>query len=192
MAKGPEKNPRGIANMSLYRLVQAAIRKKEMAENDISLPDAPERHHTIREEVDAAFTSIRGLIKASLRPLPTQTGDNSYIEPPISAGLIKDLQKVGVSDIETLLELVKTSVSGKSTDDRTYFMERLIKLASELAPNSKNAAKLTDGLVGVLWTDLQHPPTSYLGEEHIYRKADGSFNVPIFGAATYPELADRS
>ena len=151
-----------------------------MAENDISLPDAPERHLTFREEVDAAFTSIRGLIKASLRPLPTQTGDNSYIEPPITAGLVKDLQKVGVSDIETLLELVKTSISGKSTDDRTYFMERLIKLASELAPNSKNAAKLTDGLVSVLWTDLQHPPTSYLGEEHIYRKADGSFNVPIW------------
>lgn len=173
-----EGNPKDRADRGFRRLVQAVIRKLNMAENDASLPNAPpERHDGIREEVDAAFASIRGLMKASFRPLPTQTGDGSYIEPPVSSGVIKDLQKIGVSDVETLIELVKTSISGQPTDDRTYFMERLIKCTSELPLNSKNGMKLTDGLVGGLWADLQHPPTSYLGEKHMYRKADGSFNV---------------
>jgi linoleate 8R-lipoxygenase / 9,12-octadecadienoate 8-hydroperoxide 8R-isomerase len=148
-----------------------------MAANDASLPDAPVEHTTLREEIDQAFSSIRGLIKASLRPLPTQTGDGSYVTPPLSTGLIKDLEKMEISDVEPLIELVKTSISGKATDDKTYFMEKLIKLASQLPLSSKNGVQLTNGLVNRLWSDLQHPPQSYLGEQHMYRQADGSYNV---------------
>lgn len=176
MAEGTRKRK---ADLYFCRLVKAIVRKLGMAENDASLPNAPERHHGIREEIDAAFASIRGLVKASFRPLPTQTGDGSYIEAPVSSGVIKDLQKLGVSDVETLIELVQTSISGQPTNDRTYFMERLIKIASELPLSSKNGTKLTDGLVGGLWADLQHPPSSYLGEKHMYRTADGSFNVHV-------------
>lgn len=148
-----------------------------MDESDAFLLNAHEKHQSIRDQIDAAFASIHGLIKASSRPLPTQTGDGSYIEPQVSTGFIQDLQKIGFSDIETLIEVMKTSISGQPTDDRTYFMERLIKLASELPLDSKNGAKLTNGLISGLWGDLQHPPTSYLGDRHMYRTADGSFNV---------------
>jgi linoleate 8R-lipoxygenase/9,12-octadecadienoate 8-hydroperoxide 8R-isomerase len=145
-----------------------------MAESDASAPNAPA---TLRQEIDQVFSSIRGLIKASARPLPTQTGDGSYVTPPITTGLIKDLQHMEVSDVEPLMELVKKSVLGKPTDDKTYFMEKLIELTSKLPLSSKTGVQLTNGLVNQLWSDLQHPPQSYLGDQHMYRQADGSCNV---------------
>ena len=151
-----------------------------MSQNNTSLPSAPAEPTTLRQEIDQVFSSIRGLIKASLRPLPTQTGDGSYVTPPFSTGLIKDLQHLDLSAVEPVVELVKTTVTGKATDDKTYFMEKLIKLASELPLSSKNGVNLTNGLVNQLWSDLQHPPQSYLGSKHMYRQADGSYNVAKF------------
>lgn len=148
-----------------------------MADHDASLPDAPVQHATVRQEIEHALESARSLVKASLRPLPTQTGDGSYLAPPQITGLIKDLQKMGIDDAETLIELVKTTATGEKINDKSYFMERVIKLASELPLTSKNGVKLTNTLVSKLWSDLQHPPSSFLGEEYIYRRADGSNNV---------------
>lgn len=148
-----------------------------MANNDASLPDAPGKHATFRQDIEHTLESARALLKASLRPLPTKTGDGSYLEPPQMTGLIKDLQKMGIDDAETLIELVKTTATGEKINDKSYFMERLIKLASELPLTSKNGVKLTNSLVNKLWSDLQHPPSTFLGEEYIYRRADGSNNV---------------
>lgn len=150
-----------------------------MADYDASLPDAPGQHPTVRQEIEHALESARGLLKASLRPLPIQTGDGSYITPPQITGLVKDLQKMGIDDAETMIELVKTTATGEKINDKSYFMERLIKLASDLPLTSKNGIKLTNSLVSKLWSDLQHPPSSFLGEEYIYRRADGSNNVCI-------------
>lgn len=148
-----------------------------MAQNTSSTPHAPVEPTSLREKIDQVFASVHAVINASARPLPTQTGDGSYVIPPVTTGLIQDLRKVDVSDIEPLLNLVKTSVTGNPTDDKTYFMEKLIKLTSELPPTSKNGLALTNGLVNRLWSDLQHPPQSYLGSQHMYRQADGSYNV---------------
>lgn len=148
-----------------------------MAQNNTSTPSAPAEPTTLRQEIDQVFLAIRGLIKASARPLPTQTGDGSYVVPPLSTGLFKDLQHVDISDVEPLLDIVKKAVTGNATDDKTYFMEKLIKLTSELPLSSKNGVTLTNGLVNQLWSDLQHPPQSYLGSQHMYRQADGSYNV---------------
>lgn len=133
--------------------------------------------NSIQHEIEETLDSARSLIKSSLRPLPTQSGDGTYITPFQVTGLIKDLQKMGFEDGATLIELVKTTATGEKIDDRNYFMERLIKLASALPLTSKNGTMITTSLVTKLWSDLQHPPSTFLGEEYNYRRADGSYNV---------------
>lgn len=133
--------------------------------------------NSIQHEIEETLDSARSLIKSSLRPLPTQSGDGTYITPLQVTGLIKDLQKMGFEDGATLIELVKTIATGEKIDDKHYFMERLIKLASALPLTSKNGTMITTSLVTKLWSDLQHPPSTFLGEEYNYRRADGSYNV---------------
>lgn len=132
---------------------------------------------SLRHEIEETLDSARSLIKSSLRPLPTQSGDGTYITPPQVTGVIKDLQKMGFEDAATLIELVKTTATGQKIDDKSYFMERLIKLASALPLTSKNGTMITQSLVSKLWSDLPHPPSTFLGEEYNYRRADGSYNV---------------
>lgn len=133
--------------------------------------------NSIQHEIEETLDSARSLIKSSLRPLPTQSGDGTYITPLQVTGLIKDLQKMGFEDGATLIELVKTIATGEKIDDKHYFMERLIKLASALPLTSKNGTMITTSLVTKLWSDLPHPPSTFLGEEYSYRRADGSYNV---------------
>lgn len=148
-----------------------------MAQTTSSSPPAPVEPTSLRQEIENVFSSVHALINASARPLPTQTGDGSYVTPPLTTGLLQDLRKMDISDVEPLLALVRTSLTGEATDDKTYFMEKLIKLTSEFPISSKNGLTLTNGLVNRLWSDLQHPPQSYLGSQHMYRQADGSYNV---------------
>lgn len=133
--------------------------------------------NSLRQEIEETLDSARSLIQSSLRPLPTQSGDGTYITPPQVTGLMKDLQKVGFEDAATLIELAKTTATGQKIDDKSYFMERLIKLASTLPLTSKNGTMITTSLVTKLWSDLPHPPSTFLGEEYNYRRADGSYNV---------------
>lgn len=98
-----------------------------MSAREQSLPDAPIEKVSLRREVEEKFDAIRGLIKASHRPLPTQTGDGSYIVPPISTGVLKDIDKLGFDDLHTIVGLVKTKVEGSAVDDREYGMEGVIK-----------------------------------------------------------------
>lgn len=141
--------------------------------------------NSLRQEIEEALDSARSLIKASFKPLPTQSGDGTYITPPQVTGLIKDLPKMGLDDAATLIELAKTTATGQKIDDKSYFMERLIKLASALPLTSKNGTMITSSLVTKLWSDLPHPPSTFLGEEYNYRRADGSYNVCILCAVFF-------
>ena len=158
-----------------------------MAENESQLPATPpEQHVTFREKVEEAFNSVVGVIKASAAPLPTKTGDGSYIANPKPTGLLDDLVHLRPSDISTLIAQTKSTLTGDPIKDKTYLMERLLKVASELPPNSKNVSVLSNGIVQQLYDDLQHPPVAQLGNDHRYRAADGSFNnimAPHVGAA---------
>lgn len=153
--------------------------------HDTSLSDVK---NAIRHEIEETLDSARSLIKASLRPLPTQSGDGTYITPPQVTGLIKDLQKMGFEDAATLIELVKTTATGQKIDDKSYFMERLIKLASALPLTSKNGTMITTSLVTKLWSDLPHPPSTFLGDDYNYRRADGSYNVCILCSVMWRAL----
>lgn len=151
-----------------------------MAVVDHALPSTPpEQHVSQREKVAAAFKSVSGLIKATVAPLPIQTGDGSLINNPKPTGFLHDLLHMHPKDIITLGELAKEAITGDSVNDKTFLMERLVKLASELPSTSKFGAFLSDNFVQQLWMDLQHPPTSYMGDAHKYRSADGSFNVSV-------------
>ena len=158
-----------------------------MAANESQLPDTPpEQHITFREKVEEAFQSVAGVIKASSAPLPTKTGDGSYITSTKSTGIFSDLIHLRPSDIPTLVDYVKTAVTHDPLNDKTYLTERLLKVASELPTNSKEGITLSNKFVQQLYDDLQHPPIAQLGDQYRYRTADGSFNnitSPQLGAA---------
>ena len=158
-----------------------------MAANESQLPDTPpEQHITFREKVEEAFQSVAGVIKASSAPLPTKTGDGSYITSTKSTGIFSDLIHLRPSDIPTLVDYVKAAVTHDPLNDKTYLTERLLKVASELPTNSKEGITLSNKFVQQLYDDLQHPPIAQLGDQYRYRTADGSFNnitSPQLGAA---------
>lgn len=158
-----------------------------MAANESQLPDTPpEQHVQFRERVEEAFQSVAGVINASTAPLPTQTGDGSYIASSKPTGLLDDLVHLQPSDIRTVIDQAKSTLTGDPMNDKTNQMERLLKLASEFPANSKAGSVLNNKLIQQLYDDLQHPPVAQLGDEHRYRAADGSFNniaAPQIGAA---------
>jgi hypothetical protein len=57
--------------------------------------------------------------------------------------------------------------------------ESIIQLAASLPNNSELREDLSGAFIKTLWSNLQHPPISYLGEEFKYRAADGSNNVRL-------------
>ena len=158
-----------------------------MAANESQLPATPpEQHVTFRERVEELFQSVAGVFNASAAPLPTKTGDGSYIASTKASSVLEDLVHLRPGDSKTMIELAKAVLTRDPIDDKTYLTERLIKLASELPANSKAGITLSNKLVQQLYDSLQHPPTAQLGDEHRYRAADGSFNnimAPQLGAA---------
>ncbi|KAL4792140.1 Psi-producing oxygenase A [Aspergillus venezuelensis] len=135
------------------------------------------------------ISQVENIVAASLRPLPTETGNGTYIAKPTQTGLAKDLPHVDLADVRTLVDVVKNAATGQPVDDKKYIMERVIQLAAGLPATSRNAAELTKSFLNMLWNDLEHPPISYLGSDSAYRKADGSGNNhfwPRLGAAGTP------
>lgn len=87
-----------------------------------------EDHSAQRSEIAATFEKYAQLIHASQRPLPTQTGDGSYIEHESSTGILQDLAALGFKDVRTVTDLVKTKASGELVNDKTMLMERVIQV----------------------------------------------------------------
>lgn len=87
-----------------------------------------DEHFSLRKKIETTFAEIGQVIHTYLRPLPTQTGDGSYIESEVPTGLFKDLQNMHFKDIPTLIQSLKSHLSGKPTDDKTYLMEKVIQV----------------------------------------------------------------
>ena len=141
----------------------------------------PEQHQSLRKDVVTAFESVAGVIKAATAPLPTQTGDGSAVVSEKASGFLKDIVHLHPRDVITVLQLAKDAATGNPINDKTFLMERLIQLTSELPLNSKIGTILNEKFMQQLYDDLQHPPTAFLGDAHKYRAADGSFNVSYIG-----------
>lgn len=151
-------------------------------------PPEPD-HAANRQEVAGTFEQYAQLIHAARRPLPTQSGDGAYLEHDVPSGVFQDLKSLGFKDVHTLMEVMRNKQKGDLTDDKTYLMERVIQLVSGLPSHSKNRVDLTNSFLDELWNSLQHPPLSYMGDQYIYRQADGSNNSfihPRLGAANTP------
>jgi linoleate 10R-lipoxygenase len=125
-------------------------------------PPEPVDHSKARNEVTAIFEKYAQVIHASRRPLPTQSGDGTYLEHghDHSTTLFQDLRSLGFKDYGTLVDVMKNKASGEYTDDKTMLMERIIQLVSGLPSNSKNRTELTNAFLDELWDSLAHPPLS--------------------------------
>jgi linoleate 8R-lipoxygenase/9,12-octadecadienoate 8-hydroperoxide 8R-isomerase len=71
---------------------------------------------------------IEKVVEASLRPLPTETGDGTYIQSKKMTGFAKDLKHIDLNDVKTLAEVAKSAVSGEPLDDRDYVMEGIVQV----------------------------------------------------------------
>lgn len=87
------------------------------------------------------ISQILQVLSAALRPLPTETGDGTYVKGNTTTGFTKDLGHFGVGDVDTLAELAKGAVTGDAVDDREYIMERVIQVCWKA---TRVAAALTD------------------------------------------------
>lgn len=143
-----------------------------------------------RADIQSAVTQISHVLYASWRPLPTQTGDSTYLAGnETKLNVLWDLNQLSVRNVQTLKDMLVDGLEGSLIDDRTYIMERVIALAAELPLDSKTGLGLTNGFLTKLWNDLDHPPLSNLGSDFKYRTADGSNNNPMYprlGAAGSP------
>lgn len=82
-----------------------------------------------REHVEGTFSKYAQLIHASQRPLPTQSGDGTYLgEKNKGTSLFQDLRAMGLKGVQTLIAVKKQERSGELVDDRTYLMERVISV----------------------------------------------------------------
>lgn len=114
---------------------------------------------------------------------------HSATETKRSHQVLDVLKAFNLRNLKTVKDVALVGVDGDPIDDKTYLMERIIQLVTDLPISSRTSATLTNAFLNQLWTDLQHPPQSYLGSDFIFRKADGSGNNilwPHLGAVGQP------
>lgn len=152
-----------------------------------------------RDGVTAALNQFAQSIHAPQKPLPTQIGDGTYSVRKRESGIRTDLKYIGwkgkepiavptmdrtltlLVDIKTVFELIKSKIHGNEPlDDKTMLMERIIQLVAGLPTKSRNRVLLTDQFINELWYSLDHPVLTYIGQNYMYRAADGSNNNPLY------------
>jgi linoleate 8R-lipoxygenase / 9,12-octadecadienoate 8-hydroperoxide 8S-isomerase len=136
-------------------------------------------------KIATKIADLKRVINKALAPESSYPHVPGNIDAPKVSDLCADIQALGFEDYDTLLDFLNAAVQG-TADDNDLLLERLIQLLSKLPDSSKEGKGLTDGLLHQLWSSLDHPPMTSLGEEYKYRSADGSgnnVNYPTLGAA---------
>lgn len=110
----------------LKRLSSSFRKKQKPEEQPIQGPTAPD-HTATQKDIASTFEQYAQLIHASRRPLPTQTGDGSYVKHEVPTSLFQDLRNLGFKDVNTLLGVMRNRVTGELQDDKTYLMEHVIQ-----------------------------------------------------------------
>ncbi|KAH8683552.1 heme peroxidase [Ilyonectria robusta] len=151
---------------------------------------APKAKPVPKAKKDGALASFKKLRLASKRPLPTQSGDGTYLTVVKRPGLKEDIRRLSMKDFKTLLEIVSHKVKGETqVDDKTMIMERTIQIVAGLSDHSKVQEALTNSFIDQLWNSLDHPPMLFMGDAYRFRQPDGSNNNPYYprmGAAKTP------
>jgi linoleate 10R-lipoxygenase len=83
-----------------------------------------EEHHD--PHAQSLLEQYAQLVHASMRPLPTQSGDGAYLDHEVPSGLFSDIKSLGFKDVKTLMQVMQNK--GKLQDDKTYLMERVIQV----------------------------------------------------------------
>lgn len=83
---------------------------------------------TMSNGVEKAVSQVEQVVSASLRPLPTETGDGTYVKEHTTTGIVQDIGRMDLGDIKTLVEVTKGAATGDPVDDRKYIMERVIQV----------------------------------------------------------------
>lgn len=74
------------------------------------------------------IAKIEKVVEASLRPLPTETGNGTYVQSNKATGFAKDLGHIDLKDVKTLVDVAKSAVTGEPVNDRDYVMERIVQV----------------------------------------------------------------
>lgn len=75
------------------------------------------------------FKDLSEVVHKATRPLPTETGNGTYIEDSSKGGsLWEDLLSLGIEDAKTVKDFVKTEALRRPIDDKTMLMERIIQV----------------------------------------------------------------
>ncbi|KAF2479065.1 heme peroxidase [Neohortaea acidophila] len=157
--------------------------------------EQPSSFDLLRDRLRKSFIDMRSLLAAIRAPLPTQTGDGTYlpIPPPISTGddleaVLRDIGALGHKNIESLADVVRHAKLQQPINDKQYLMEYLIRGAACLEKDIVSMG-ITNSFLETLWSDIQHPPQMLLDVDFFFRQPDGSKNnyaVPQIGAAGTP------
>jgi linoleate 10R-lipoxygenase len=118
-------------------------------------------HSAKREEVSGTFEQFAQVLHAAQRPLPSQTGDGSYLnkEEP-TGGLLADIKNLGFKDLKTVRELVESKAKGELVDDKTYIMERVIQVIT----NCAHLVTELNNITASQWSTLSVEEQSRIGE----------------------------
>ncbi|KAL4879986.1 hypothetical protein BJY04DRAFT_228887 [Aspergillus karnatakaensis] len=152
-----------------------------------AMPTSMPKHEWFHDETPPDEGGIMDGVKElsmvmhkAARPLPTETGDGTYVKDDEGRGSIwGDLRALGIEDAATIKDYVDNNARGSLVDDKSMLMERVIRLVAKLPSKSQSREWLTHKFLGSLWDSLPHPPLSYVGDKYAYRSADGSNNNPV-------------
>jgi hypothetical protein len=87
------------------------------------------RRFSLRKDIQRSFAQLQQVFQASSRPLPTQTGDGTYVDAtPKPTGIASDLPYVTSAEVEGLIEIAKDAATGEPQNDKDYLMERVIEV----------------------------------------------------------------
>lgn len=138
-----------------------------------------------RQNVWQSLQQMKTLLNAVKAPLPTQTGDGTYLPQPEKDSLWKnvneifrDISRSDINDLEGLLKTVKSAKLGQPLDDKEYLMESMIAVAAKI-PDGLLQKKITETMITTLWEDLEHPPINLMASQYEFRQPDGSHNSPV-------------
>lgn len=77
------------------------------------------------------IVQVKQIVEASERPLPTETGDGTYIKEEKTTGIIKDIPHLSIKNLEGLAVMAKSAITGDNVNDRKYIMEQVIQVCRD-------------------------------------------------------------
>jgi linoleate 10R-lipoxygenase len=97
-----------------------------------SVPDSETFRDEQTPEQAGVIDGVKNLstvMHMAARPLPTETGNGSYIAVDDQVGsLWADIRALGIEDASTIKDLIEMTARGRLIDDKSMLMERLIRV----------------------------------------------------------------